>query len=132
MVQGKVEIAKYNNRAQLRISKISLMDEAMASSIKDLTIVVDSQNFDSSKTTAVNEVLNKYIGGTGELRFEIVDKSQNYSVPLYSRSKKVKIERELVSILEAIDGITVKVNGRIIERDVEAQEGVLEEEFISD
>ena len=132
MVQGKVEIAKYNNRAQLRISKISLMDEAMANSIKDITIVVDSQNFDSSKTTAVNEVLNKYIGGTGELRFEIVDKSQNYSVPLYSRSKKVKIERELVSVLEAIDGISVKVNGRIIERGVEPQEEVLEEEFISD
>ncbi|MBR4962771.1 MAG: DNA polymerase III subunit alpha, partial [Muribaculaceae bacterium] len=132
LVQGKVEIAKYNNRAQLRISKISLMDEAMATSIKDLTIVVDSQNFDSSKTTAVNEVLNKYIGGTGELRFEIVDKSQNYSVPLYSRSKKVKIERELVSVLEAIDGITVKVNGRIIDRGVEAQDEVPEEEFISD
>ena len=108
------------------------MDEAMATSIKDLTIVVDSQNFDSSKTTAVNEVLNKYIGGTGELRFEIVDKSQNYSVPLYSRSKKVKIERELVSVLEAIDGITVKVNGRIIDRGVEAQDELPEEEFISD
>ena len=132
LVQGKVEIAKYNNRAQLRISRISLMDEAMANSIKDITIVVDSQNFDSSKTTAVNEIVNKYVGGTGELRFEIVDKSQNYNVPLYSRSKKVKIERELVSVLEAIDGIIVKVNGRVIERGVETQEEVLEDEFISD
>ena len=132
LVQGKVEIAKYNNKAQLRISRISLMDEAMAGSIKDITIVVDSQNFDSSKATAVNEVVNKYIGGTGELRFEIIDKSQNYSVPLYSRSKRVKIDKELVSVLEAIDGVSVKVNGRIIERAEDTQEEVMEEEFISD
>ena len=44
----------------------------------------------------------------------------------------MKIERELVSVLEAIDGITVKVNGRIIDRGVEAQDEVPEEEFISD
>ena len=132
LVQGKVEIAKYNNKAQLRISRISLMDEAMTGSIKDITIVVDSQNFDSSKASAVNEVVNKYIGGTGELRFEIIDKSQNYSVPLYSRSKRVKIDKELVSVLEAIDGVSVKVNGRIIERAEDTQEEVMEEEFISD
>ena len=108
------------------------MDEAMAGSIKDITIVVDSQNFDSSKASAVNEVVNKHVGGTGELRFEIIDKSQNYNVPLYSRSKRVKIDKELVSVLEAIDGVSVKVNGRIIERTEEPQEEVMEEEFISD
>lgn len=132
LVQGKVEIAKYNNKPQLRIAKISLMDEAMTNAIKDITIVVDSQNFDSSKAIAVNEVVNKYIGGTGQLKFEIVDKSQGYNVPLYSRSKKVKIDRELVSVLDTIDGITVKVNGKAIEKAVDVQEELLVEEFVSD
>ncbi|MBR5240838.1 MAG: DNA polymerase III subunit alpha, partial [Muribaculaceae bacterium] len=132
LVQGKVEIAKYNNKPQLRIAKISLMDEAMTNAIKDITIVVDSQNFDSSKAIAVNEVVNKYIGGTGQLKFEIVDKSQGYNVSLYSRSKKVKIDRELVSVLDTIDGITVKVNGKAIEKAVDVQEELLVEEFVSD
>lgn len=132
LIQGKVEIAKYNNKPQLRIGKISLMDESMTNLIKDITIVVDSENFDSSKTNAVNEVVNKYIGGTGELKFEILYKSKGYVVPLYSRSKKIKIDRELISVLESIDGITVKVNGRSIERKVEEMEDVLEEEFVTD
>ena len=132
LVQGKVEIAKYNNRPQLRIGKISLMDESMANLIKDITIVVDSENFDSSKANAVNEIVNRYIDGAGQLKFEIQYKSKGYIVPLYSRSKKVKIDRELVSALESIEGVSVKVNGRSIERKVEEIEEILEEEFVSD
>ncbi len=111
-IQGRVEIAKYNNRAQLRIGKITLMDEAMVQYVKELTIVIDSQNFNSSMTNFLSETIGKYEGGTGQLSFEIVDRVKGFTVPLYSRSKKVKIESELVNILETLEGIEVKVNGK--------------------
>ena len=97
-----------------------------------MTIVVDSQNFDSSKANALDELLNKYIGGVGNLNFEIVDRSLGYCVPLYSRSKKVNIDPSLVSALEAIDGIEVKVNGKLIERKEKEVEETFEEEYATD
>ena len=77
-------------------------------------------------------MVNKYVGGTGDLKFEIVDRSLGYSVPLYSRSKKVNIEPALVSALKAIDGIEVKVNGKLIERKEKEVEESFEEEYITD
>ena len=55
---------------------------------------------------------------------------------MYSRSKKVTIDKELVSALEEIEGITVKINGKIAEKKQQSQdeneEEMTAEEFISD
>jgi len=132
LIQGKIDRSKYNNRIYFAIKDISLMEDASKKLITDLTIVVDSQNFDSSKANALNELVNRYVGGTGNLKFEIVDRSLGYCVPLYSRSKKVSIEPALVSALKAIDGIEVKVNGKLIERKEKEVEESFEEEYITD
>lgn len=128
-IQGRVEIAKYNNRAQLRIGKITLMDEAMVQYVKELTIVIDSQNFNSSMTNFLSETIGKYEGGAGQLSFEIVDKVKGFTVPLYSRSKKIKIESELVNILETLEGIEVKVNGKKREKIESAEDDDINNEI---
>ena len=128
-IQGRVEIAKYNNRAQLRIGKITLMDEAMVQYVKELTIVIDSQNFNSSMTNFLSETIGKYEGGAGQLSFEIVDKVKGFTVPLYSRSKKIKIESELVNILETLEGIEVKVNGKKREKIESAEDDDINNEM---
>ena len=136
LVYGKVELAKYNNKPQLRLSKIMLMDEAMKNQIKEMVIVIDSQDMDSSNTNLLKSILEKSLSGTTDLRFEIVDKTQGFSVELYSRSKKVTIDKALVSALDEIEGITVKINGKIAEKKQQSQEDNEEEmtaeEFVSD
>ena len=114
LVYGKVETSKYNNKINLRISKITLMDTAEEELLKTITISVNSNICSPVFVKSLKNAVSGHKGGNGYLYFELFDQAAGYSVNLISRKERLHINKTLVNKLKDIPGITYKINGKSI------------------
>ena len=114
LVYGKVETSKYNNKINLRISKITLMDTAEEELLKTITISVNSNICSPVFVKSLKNAVSGHKGGNGYLYFELFDQAVGYSVNLISRKERLHINKTLVNKLKDIPGITYKINGKSI------------------
>lgn len=129
LVRGRVEENKYNSRLGLKISQISLMDNAGDDLLDTLTIGMDSKYCNSSMVATLKNAVSKHKGGKGKLYFELNDSKTGYSVTMFSRMGRINIGRALISKIEEIPAIYYKINGKSVVREIEEEspEYVVEE-----
>ena len=128
---------------EFNIGSIRQLDQVADSLLESLTVVMDchrlthagiEQMADAIIHRALEEERRAALAPGDRLPeahtalyFEVCDPNQGYVVKLYSRKFKVHITTPLIDLLRSMDGVAVKVNGRLIEDTVPANEEVEQE-----
>lgn len=110
LVRGRVQKKKYReDEIEFAIKKIHLLSSVKDELIKTITIKIKPENINSEMINELKEIIKENKGET-ELRFLFLDPEDKISLPMFSRTMRVRLNNELVSFLDDHPGIEYKVN----------------------
>ncbi|MFN8239670.1 MAG: DNA polymerase III subunit alpha [Bacteroidales bacterium] len=110
LVRGKVQKKRYDEDSlEVKIKTINLLSSVKDELIKTVTIKVKIEDLN---TELINE-LTKFIKenpGETELKFLFLDGDEKISLPMFSRSIRIRLNNDLISFLEDHPSLDFKVN----------------------
>jgi DNA polymerase-3 subunit alpha len=110
LIKGRVQKRKYKEEElELKIKTINLLSSVKDELIKSVTLKIDPENVSIGMINELREMVNENKGET-ELRFLFLDSDDKITLPMFSRSLRVRLNNEFVSYLDDHPGIEYKVN----------------------
>jgi DNA polymerase III subunit alpha len=110
LIKGKVQKKKYReDEIEFSIKKINLLSSVKDELIKSVTIRIKTENIDSALINELKELVKENKGET-ELKFLFIDSDDKLSLPMFSRTLRVRLNNEFISWLDDRPGIEYKVN----------------------
>jgi DNA polymerase-3 subunit alpha len=110
LVKGKVQKRKYKeDELEFRIRSINLLSSVKDELIKSVTLIIKTEEANSALIEELMDIVKENKGDT-ELRFLFYDKEDKISLPMFSRSIRVRLNNELISYLDDHPSIDYKVN----------------------
>jgi DNA polymerase-3 subunit alpha len=110
LVKGRVQKKKYReDEIEFSIRKIHLLSSVKDELIKTVTIKVNPENINAEMIIRLKELIREHKGET-ELRFLFLDTEDKISLPMFSRTLRVRLNNEFISFLDDHPGIEYKVN----------------------
>jgi DNA-directed DNA polymerase III (polc) len=110
LIKGKVQKKKYReDEIEFSIKKINLLSSVKDELIKSVTIRIKTENIDSALISELKELIRENKGET-ELKFLFIDSDDKLSLPMFSRTLRVRLNNEFISWLDDRPGIEYKVN----------------------
>lgn len=110
MIRGKVQKKKYReDEIEFSIKKINLLSSVKDELIKSVTIRIKTENIDGAMINELKELVHENKGET-ELKFLFIDADDKLSLPMFSRTLRVRLNNEFISWLDDRPGIEYKVN----------------------
>ena len=107
LIKGRVQKRKYKeDEIEFRIKNINLLSSVKDELIKSVTIKVDPENINTEMIKDLKELINSNKGET-ELKFLFLD---TISLPMFSRTLRVRLNNELIAYLEDHPWLEYKVN----------------------
>ncbi|MCX6329801.1 MAG: DNA polymerase III subunit alpha [Bacteroidia bacterium] len=110
LIKGKVQNRKFReNELEFSIKKINLLSSAKDELIKTITIKINPENLNNEMMNELKDLIHENAGET-ELRFLFLDSDDKISLPMFSRTIRVRLNNEFISFLDDHPGIEYKVN----------------------
>ncbi|MBP1667163.1 MAG: polymerase subunit alpha, partial [Bacteroidetes bacterium] len=110
LIRGKVQKRKYrDDELEFSIRKINLLSSVRDELIKSVTLKINPENIDHEMINALKQLISENKGET-ELRFMFLDKDDRISLPMFSRTQRVRLNNEFITYLEDHPAIDFKVN----------------------
>jgi DNA polymerase-3 subunit alpha len=109
LVKGRVQKRKYKEELEFHIKTINLLSSVKDELIKSVTLKIDPENISKEMISELKELINENKGET-ELKFLFLDPDDKISLPMFSRTFRVRLNNELISYLDDHPGIDYKVN----------------------
>jgi DNA polymerase-3 subunit alpha len=110
LVKGRVQKRKYReDEIEFKIKTINLLSSVKDELIKTVTIKIDPENIDNELINDLKTLVSEHKGET-ELKFLFLDPDDKISLPMFSRTYRVRLNNELLTYLEDHPGIEFKVN----------------------
>jgi DNA polymerase-3 subunit alpha len=110
LVKGKVQKRRFNeNELEVKIKSINLLSSVKDELIRAVTIRVNANDVTGEMINELSELIKENHGET-ELKFLFYDLDEKISLPMFSRSIRVRLNNELISYLEDHPSIDFKVN----------------------
>jgi len=110
LIKGRVQRRKYKeDELEFRIKTITLLSSVKDELIKSVTLKIDPENINNEMINELKELVYENKGET-ELKFLFIDSNDKISLPMFSRTFRVRLNNELISYLEDHPGIDFKVN----------------------
>lgn len=110
LVKGRVQKRKYREgELEFSIRKITLLSSVKDELISSVTLKINPEYINSEMISELKEQINMNKGET-ELRFLFLDPDDKISLPMFSRSIRVRLNNEFISYLDDHPGIEYKVN----------------------
>ena len=110
MIKGRVQKRKYKeDELEFRIKTINLLSSVKDELIKSVTLKIDPENISNEMINELKELIHENKGET-ELKFLFLDPDDKISLPMFSRTFRVRLNNELISYLDDHPGIDYKVN----------------------
>jgi DNA polymerase-3 subunit alpha len=110
LVRGKVQKRKFReDELEFSIKKINLLSSVKDELIKSVTIKINPENISMEMINELKELFRENKGDT-ELIFLFLDKEDKISLPMFSRTFRVRLNNELITFLDDHPGIEYKVN----------------------
>ena len=110
LVKGKVQRRKYaENELDFRIKSIYLLSSVKDELIKSVTIKVKAPDVDNELINQLSQMIKQNPGET-ELRFLFIDPESKISLPMFSRTIKVRLNYDFINFLEDHPALDFKVN----------------------
>ena len=110
LIKGRVQKRKYKeDELEFKIKTITLLSSVKDELIKSVTLKIDPQNISNDMIYELRELVQQNKGET-ELKFLFIDSGDKISLPMFSRTMRVRLNNDLISYLEDHPGIDYKVN----------------------
>jgi len=110
LIKGRVQKRRYNeDELELKIKTITLLSSVKDELIKSVTLKIDTENISAEMINELKELVHENKGET-ELKFLFIDSEDKISLPMFSRTFRIRLNNELISYLDDHPGIEYKVN----------------------
>jgi DNA polymerase-3 subunit alpha len=110
LIKGRVQKRKYKeDELEFKIRTINLLSSVKDELIKSVTIKIDPENINAEMINELKELVHDNMGET-ELKFLFLDPEDKISLPMFSRTIRVRLNNSFISYLEDHPGIEFKVN----------------------
>lgn len=110
LIRGRVQKKKYReDEIEFSIKKIILLSSVKDELIKTVTIKINPENINAEIINELKEFIRNNKGET-ELKFLFIDSDDKISLPMFSRTLRVRLNNEFISWLDDRPGIEYKVN----------------------
>ncbi len=110
LVKGRVQKRKYReDELEFRIRSINLLSSVKDELIKSVTVIIKAEEANNALIEELMDLIKENKGDT-ELRFLFYDQEDKISLPMFSRSFRVRLNNELISYLDDHPSIDFKVN----------------------
>ena len=110
LVKGRVRKRKYReDELEFSVKTINLLSSVKDELIKSVTLKISPENINKEMIAAIMELIKENKGET-ELKFLFYDPEDKISLPMFSRTMRVRLNNELISFLDDHPGIEYKVN----------------------
>ncbi len=110
LIKGRVQKRKYRNEElEFNIRTINLLSSVKDELIKSVTLKVDPEFINRELINELMELVRENRGET-ELKFLFYDHEDKISLPMFSRTMRVRLNNELITYLDDHPGIEFKVN----------------------
>ena len=110
LIKGRVQKRRWKEEGlEFRIKTINLLSSVKDELIKSVTLKISPENINNEMIKELNELIHENKGET-ELRFLFLDSDNNISLPMFSRTLRIRLNNGLISYLEDHPGIDFKVN----------------------
>ncbi|MBK7626916.1 MAG: DNA polymerase III subunit alpha [Bacteroidales bacterium] len=110
LIKGRVQKRKYKeDELEFKIKTINLLSSVKDELIKSVTLKVDPENINAEMINELKELVHENKGET-ELKFLFLDSEDKISLPMFSRTIRVRLNNSFISYLEDHPGIEFKVN----------------------
>jgi DNA polymerase-3 subunit alpha len=110
LIHGRVQQRRFKeDEIEFKIKKINLLSSVKDELIKSVTLKIDPADITHEMIRELKELVVENKGET-ELRFVLNSAEDRISLPMFSRTFKVRLNNELISFLDDFPGIEYKVN----------------------
>mgnify|MGYP001792166882 FL=1 len=110
LIKGRVQKRRYKeDEIELRIKTINLLSSVKDELIKSVTLKIDPENISNEMINELKELVHENKGET-ELKFLFLDSGDKISLPMFSRSFRVRLNNGFISYLDDHPCIDYKVN----------------------
>jgi DNA polymerase-3 subunit alpha len=110
LIQGRVQKRRYrDDQLEFSIRKINLLSSVKDELIKSVTLKINIENLNEEMINELKDLIKENKGET-ELKFLFLDKENKISLPMFSRTTRVRLNNDLISFLDDHPGIEYKVN----------------------
>jgi DNA polymerase III subunit alpha len=110
LIRGRVQKRPYReDEIEFKVKTINLLSSVKDDLIKSVTLKIDPENISGEMISELKELVVENKGDT-ELKFLFIDTDDKISLPMFSRTFRVRLNNELISYLEDHPGIEFKVN----------------------
>lgn len=110
LVRGRVRKRKYREEElEFNIRTINLLSSVKDELVKSVTLMINPQNINKEMIADLMDIISENKGET-ELKFLFYDPDDKISLPMFSRTLRVRLNNELISYLDDHPGIEYKVN----------------------
>ena len=110
LVKGRVQKRRYKeDELEFSIKRITLLSSVKDELIKSVTLKIDPVNISTEMITELKELIRENKGET-EIKFLFLDSEDKISLPMFSRSCRIRLNNTLISYLDDHPGIEYKVN----------------------
>jgi len=110
LLKGRVQKRPYReDELEFKIKTINLLSSVKDELIKSVTLKIDPENISPEMIRDLKELVLEHKGET-ELKFLFIDPDDKISLPMFSRTYRVRLNNELISYLDDHPGIEYKVN----------------------
>ena len=110
LIKGRVQKRPYrDDELEFRVKTINLLSSVKDDLIKSVTLKIDPENISPEMIRELKELVLENKGDT-ELKFLFIDPDDKISLPMFSRTFRVRLNNELISYLDDHPGIEYKVN----------------------
>ncbi|NLJ43705.1 MAG: DNA polymerase III subunit alpha, partial [Bacteroidales bacterium] len=110
LVRGRVQKRKFReDELEFHIKTINLLSSVKDELIKSVTLKIKPEDINSEMINGLLEIVRENKGET-ELKFLFYDPDDKISLPMFSRTLRVRLNNELIAFLDDFPGIEYKVN----------------------
>ena len=110
LVHGKVQKRRYKeDELEFSIKKINLLSSVKDELIKSITLKINPAFINDEMIKDLKEMIRENKGDT-EVRFLFLDAEEKISLPMFSRTCRVRLNNSFISYLDDHPGIDYKVN----------------------
>jgi hypothetical protein len=111
LFRGKIQPKPFgdNPELEIKIKSIDMLANVRDDMVKSISIVVPLQIVNDKLITEIKTHTDNAKGKV-ELKFKIVDRSENLFVDLYSRSQRINITGDFISYLQKNADLEFKLN----------------------
>ncbi|MBK8881440.1 MAG: DNA polymerase III subunit alpha [Bacteroidales bacterium] len=110
LLRGRVQKRPYReDELEFKVKIINLLSSVKDDLIKSVTLKIHPENISPAMIKELKDLVLENKGET-ELKFLFIDPDDKISLPMFSRTMRIRLNNELISFLDDHPGIEYKVN----------------------